>query len=142
MSQYSAKEKYIKSEASRRATQKWAAENPEKIKSAYQKRRLANPKKAIWAAARDRSRDKGILFDIEPEDIDIPSLCPVLGIPIQMNQGAGGQKNSISLDRMDCSKGYTKGNIQIMSRLANVMKADATPNQLLKFADWIYKTYG
>jgi hypothetical protein len=52
------------------------------------------------------------------------------------------QAVSSSLDRVDLSKGYIPGNIQVMSSKANKMKNDASPDELLSFADWVYKTYG
>jgi len=42
---------------------------------------------------------------------------------------------------VDIFKGYTKDNIMVMSQLANAMKANATPEQLLLFSDWVIKTY-
>lgn len=61
-----------------------------------------------------RSKNKGIPFNLDFEDIQIPTHCPILGIPLFRN--IGGNKptgNSPSLDRIDPTKGYTKGNVQI-----------------------------
>ena len=96
----------------------------------------------IWRRAYNRARAKGIPFDLEVSDIIIPEVCPILGIPIKENRGKpGAYKDSISIDKIEPSKGYTKGNIQVMSQLANQMKGSATPEQLLTFAHYIIKTY-
>lgn len=129
-------------EASRRATQKWAENNKDKIKEAYKKRREGNPEKFIWYAAKGRARKQSLPFDIEISDIIIPEYCPVLNIKLVQHSGRnGGEFDSASLDRIAPEKGYVKGNVQVISRLANAMKADATPDQLKSFANWINKTY-
>ncbi len=74
-------------------------------------------------------------------DIDIPERCPILGIPL----ARGTQKQndrSPSIDRIDNTKGYVPGNVQVISLKANRMKNDATDTELLLFADWIYVQLG
>ena len=104
-----------------------------------------NPGNVLLNAARRRARDKKLEFDIEISDINIPTMCPILDIPIHRvyteGKKAGPTPNSPSLDRIDNNKGYVKGNVQVISHLANTMKASATEEQLIKFAQWILKTY-
>lgn len=45
------------------------------------------------------------------------------------------QDNSYSLDRIDSSKGYVKGNIWVISLRANRIKNDSTPQELRLIAD-------
>ena len=105
--------------------------------------RINNPDLAMLNSAKHRSRINNLPFDLELIDIDLPTHCPVLGIPLVTHAGKGKniQKDSYSLDRIDPSKGYTKGNVQVISGLANRMKQNATPEELLLFAEWVFKTY-
>lgn len=67
-----------------------------------------------------------------------PTRCPVFGKPF-VERGVGFNNWSPSIDKIDPRKGYVKGNIQIISMLANCMKRDATPAQLKQFARWALK---
>ena len=92
--------------------------------------------------AQQRAKKENIYFDIEKSDIIIPEICPVLNKPLVVNAGSpGGSKYSPSLDKIIPEMGYTKGNIMVMSLLANQMKANATPEELILFAEWVLKTY-
>lgn len=64
-----------------------------------------------------------------------PDKCPVFNQPF-VERGAGFSNWSPSIDKRDPSKGYVKGNIQVISMLANCMKRNATPEQLKQFAQW------
>lgn len=64
--------------------------------------------------------------------------CPVFGVPF-VARGAGFSKWSPSIDKIDPAKGYVRGNIQIISMLANCMKRDATAEELRVFAAWVMK---
>lgn len=101
-----------------------------------------NREKYLYWQVKGRAGRGGLPFDLTPEDLKIPSNCPVLGIPLFRN--VGGKRptaNSPSVDRIIPELGYTKGNIQIISHRANVMKNDASPEELRKFAEWVLKTF-
>jgi hypothetical protein len=58
-------------------------------------------------------------------------VCPVLGIAINANHGRQGYfPDSPSLDRIVPSRGYTKGNVRVISQRANQLKSDATLAEL------------
>jgi hypothetical protein len=111
------------------------------VKASNKAYREANPDWRAWDAIKTRAKKKGLGFDIEVADVVPPEFCPILGLRLERGKGCGGKQNSPSVDRIDPTKGYVKDNIQVISNLANLMKSDATPEQLLMFADWIYKTY-
>jgi hypothetical protein len=67
-------------------------------------------------------------------------VCPVLGIPLKRNTGPVG-RNSYTVDQIIPGIGYVLGNIQVISFRANAMKQDASPEELIRFADWVYRTY-
>lgn len=81
-------------------------------------------------------------FNLEVDDIKIPTHCPILGVKLTTKIGSGGAQNSPSLDRINSTKGYTKDNIQVISSMANRMKSDASKDQLLTFANWVLGTFG
>lgn len=115
----------------------------EKTKEYTNRYRLKYPARRLLQVAKSRAKKRNIEFNITLEDIQLPTHCPILGIPLKchIDQGAGGKDSSYSLDRIDPKKGYIKENIQVISHKANSMKFTANKDELLKFADWIYKEY-
>lgn len=90
----------------------------------------------ILDRCKSRSTKHGIEFNLTIEDIpDIPDLCPVFGVPM-----TGRYKPSI--DRIDSTKGYVKGNVQIISLRANTLKNDATPEEIKMLSDFLNSTIG
>ena len=84
----------------------------------------------------------GTEFSIDKTDVVIPKTCPILGIDLKHKIGSsGGSDNSPALDRIDNSKGYVRGNVQVISHLANMMKSSANVEQLQKFAAWVNNTF-
>jgi len=130
-----------KAEAKRRADPvRWAA---------YLEKRRAQPSKSCFRdrgdlrqrmldSARKRARDKGLECNLTKEDIVVPTHCPVLGIELKVARGAANASpNSPSLDRIDNSLGYVRGNIIVMSFRANTLKNNATADELQKVATWV-----
>jgi hypothetical protein len=82
--------------------------------------RDANPERFLWRGAKNRALKKDLNFNIEVDDIIIPEFCPILGIKLERFN----IKSAPSLDRVDNTKGYIKGNVRVISRRANTMKGD------------------
>jgi hypothetical protein len=107
--------------------------------------RVNNPEWYMHNKAKRRALDRQIDFNIEVKDIVMPVNCPVFKkykLKKEYSEKSGPKPWSPSLDRIDNSKGYVKGNIQVISNKANTMKGNATPEELLQFAFWIILTYG
>lgn len=105
--------------------------NPKEAKEIAMKRMLSS--------ARQRAKDKGLMFDIHYEDIHIPNLCPVLKIPLIPSTDGQLTDNSPSLDRLIPYLGYTKGNVKVVSMKANRIKSNATSAELEAVLDYVKK---
>jgi len=105
----------------------------EKSKQGQKRSRIERPDRHIFFRLRVRCKRKSIPFDLDIEDIFIPELCPLLNIPLKIYD-SGSSFDTPSVDRIDSSKGYVKGNVWIISSLANRMKQNATKEQLKTFA--------
>lgn len=87
-------------------------------------RREANWLHSIVVEIRLRARRRGLPCDISEEDLAVPALCPVLGILLEPNSRRTRSGNAPSIDRIDPSRGYVKGNVTIISWQANRIKSD------------------
>jgi hypothetical protein len=85
-----------------------------------------------------RAKDKGLECEIEIQDITIPLVCPVLGIPIVV--GHKNRDHWPSMDRVSCQFGYVRGNIQVISYRANRIKNNGTAEEHEKIAAWMRTT--
>lgn len=88
-----------------------------------------NKERGMLSNARNKAKRRGLPFNLELEDIKIPQVCPILGVPIDRG------RYSASLDKIIPEKGYVKGNVQVISKLANTMKNDASFEELKLFSE-------
>ncbi len=82
--------------------------------------------------SQNRCRVTGREFAINRDDIHLPVVCPVFGIPFT-NEPTGTSvphDNAYSLDRIDNEIGYVPENIRVISYRANTLKGDATIEEL------------
>ena len=93
--------------------------------------RAAPTEQKLLRSAKSSAQRKGLDFDLSLEDIVIPEVCPVLGTPFDLTSGVvGGAMMGPSIDRINSYKGYTKDNVWVISKKANVCKGDLTLEQL------------
>mgnify|MGYP003582315793 CR=1 FL=1 len=135
-----------------KAIQRWTKNNPKKRQgyrdAAAQQRRddglmpyhtewaRSNREKAMLSSARYRAKKKSLEFNITSDDVVIPERCPVFGFLMETSSEIGRSDASPSLDRIDNSLGYIKGNVIVVSWLANRLKNDASPQQLRTVANF------
>ena len=96
--------------------------------------------KVLLTSAKERAAKKHLDFDLKESDIIIPEFCPILGIKLEWGAGIGkgrARDNSVSLDRIDSTKGYVKDNVRIISWRANDLKKDGTAEEHLKIAAYM-----
>mgnify|MGYP003628321334 FL=1 len=103
-------------------------------------------------SARARAKKKNLPYDLPRSYLRkiMTDTCPVLKIKFELNKknqkwGKGKNKNnwenSPSIDRIVPAKGYTKDNVIIVSLMANLIKSQATPDQILKVGKFYKKLY-
>ena len=114
--------------------------NPDQyVLAPYKGRHPLNPLKNLYRIAKCRAKRKGLDFNIELCDLKLPTECPLLEVPM-------GQHLSLdyhfSLDRIDSTKGYIKGNVMVISHRANRLKNNATSKELFLLAKNLAKFEG
>jgi len=85
--------------------------------------------RSLLKSVRSRSVRKKILFDLKIEDIIIPEFCPIFKIKLIKNNSSL-SSNSPSIDRINPELGYIKSNICVVSNRVNLIKKDATLEEL------------
>ena len=69
-------------------------------------------------------------WDLEYEDITFPTHCPLLGYKLNYRGNKGQHNSNASIDRIDPTKGYVKGNVWVISYRANVLRNNASIEEL------------
>jgi hypothetical protein len=105
--------------------------------SAYQKarrykgwQRQYNHDPQTWAKRacyqiKHKAKELGIAFDLRPEDLPAPAVCPFTLLPFDFGPKNGKPSpRSATVDRIRPDKGYVRGNVRVISMRANVAKSD------------------
>jgi len=108
----------------------------ERSREYAKKSRRRNPVKHMLSDAKKRARQKGIDFTLKESDLEIPEICPVLGIPLFRGEGKRSH-NSPSLDRVNNGLGYIPSNVRVISLRANQLKNDATIDELKRIVQYM-----
>lgn len=107
------------------------------LRKAAARRRRNTGQTLLWVA-RNRAKKKGWEYNLDISDVSIPTHCPILGLMLCPQMGKSAH-NSPSLDRIDSSKGYIKGNVQVISLRANILKNNASFQEIEMLYSWMSK---
>ena len=82
-------------------------------------------------SAQKRAEERGLPFNLDISDIQIPDVCPVLGIPLKVGTRKS-HWDAPTLDRIIPEQGYVKGNVCVISWRANWLRSNASVEELEK----------
>jgi len=150
-------------ENERATKRKWYASMSEEKKEKYREKKRKSSKKReaslnldqrrhrkighMHSSAKRRAKDKDLPFNLIKQDIaDVwpkDDYCPALRIPLRIKRGKGAHitDNSPNLDRIIPRLGYVKGNIVVVSKLANAIMTSARPSEVIKVGKWFDEKY-
>ena len=117
-------------------------ENRDKLQKNRTEYYRNNRLKQKLRGVKSRCKKKNLKFDLQIENIIVPDICPVLGIPLEYKNGKGPQPGSPSIDRIRPERGYVQDNVRIISNRANILKNNMTLEEcklILKDLEEIYK---
>lgn len=98
-----------------------------------------NPFNQLCRSKRSDSKKKGLDFNLTEGYLrDLwTGVCPIFNIPIAIGLEGSGCHKSAHLDRLIPEKGYVMGNVTYICSRANMIKYNATVEELRLVADWI-----
>tara|TARA_R110000824_G_scaffold78135_1_gene197337 strand:- start:510 stop:1055 length:546 start_codon:yes stop_codon:yes gene_type:complete len=96
--------------------------------------------------AKKRAKSRNLPFNLTTEYIKSIAppdmICPALGIQMKVGENVKNSKiRSPSLDRLIPELGYIKGNVIVVSTRANILKRDATLEELMQVAKFYEKVF-
>jgi hypothetical protein len=100
-------------------------------------------RKMLWNK-KSHAKKNGVRFTIVLEDVEFPEYCPILGTELYYESGNSkqGLEHVPSFDRVDSTKGYIKGNVKVISSLANSIKSNVSIQQLETLIEYMKESGG
>jgi len=90
-----------------------------------------NPLQTILMGARGSAKKRKLKFELTEADLPpVPEFCPVFPW-IRLEFGGGRKANTASIDRIKNNLGYVKGNVRIISLRANILRGNASKEELI-----------
>lgn len=140
--------KEYRKDAKKIHSKKYYEEHRDHYLELQRKWREDNVERKLWYSTKNSAKARNLEFNLTVDDIIVPDRCPVFDIPLDTHaeshtgSGINFNKNPYrpSVDRIDNTKGYVKGNIQVISWRANSIKKDATVEELQKLYEHMRRT--
>lgn len=111
--------------------EEWRIKDRVRAKKRYYEKTISIEEQLL-KAAKNRAQKQNLEINITIDDIIIPEVCPIFGTSfIQFSWHAA------SLDRVDNTLGYVKGNVAVISRAANSLKSNGSPEVFQKILNYI-----
>lgn len=120
----------------KRKTKEYKEKNNIRMKE-YRKN---NPVKQLIMWAKSKCKKRKIPFNLGDNDLVFTGKCAIFGTELVIS--GDNLDNSPTLDRINPSLGYVRGNVQIVSHLANRIKSSATLDQLEQIVMYVKKHQG
>lgn len=107
-----------------------------------------SPFRVFMGRIKTRQRDKGRACDLRLQDLkelwdQQVGRCPYTGWPLQTPRSTGGKRDmtpdTASLDRIDSTKGYVKGNVEFVSLMAQYAKNTFAREDVLAFGRAVFE---
>ena len=113
------------------------------LKDAIKLRKCMNSR---FLAARDRANKHNIPFDITLDYLmelwdKQKGMCALSGIEMTFELKMGRTHTNVSIDKIDRTKGYTVGNVQLVCMACNQIKSDMTEEAMYYFCKNIVEQY-
>jgi len=125
-------------EIARKSYWKYVDVTREKLRKRAKRTRKRDPLGSLLRGAKAAAKTKGFKFNLTRDDLDLPSHCPVFGTKLKpQKRGSKRFGDAPSVDRIDSTRGYTRGNCVIISRHANCVKSYGTAEDHERIAKWM-----
>ena len=103
-----------------------------------------------WGTVKNGAKRRNLEFSITHKMVlqtltEQNNKCALSGVPIEFSKNrqrraSTYKEQTASIDRIDSSKGYVEGNIQIVHKYVNLMKLDHSTEEFIGWARKIVKT--
>lgn len=107
-------------------------------RSRYASYKRNSPWKLRATKKKATCKERGIAYDLDAAHLEEiwTGFCPVFGVKIDFDLHRNNE-NAAEIDRIEPEKGYVKGNVAWLSRKANRIKNNASPNDIEKLNIWM-----